>query len=64
MSFPKFEGARILIDKCVDYFTLYQVPESVWVVSASLNMEGMHHSGFRFLRFNMTSDRGRSFVRQ
>jgi hypothetical protein len=42
MSFPKFEGEepRIWIDQCVDYFTLYRVPEPVWVMSASLNMEG------------------------
>jgi hypothetical protein len=42
MPFPRFAGEepRIWIDRCVDYFTLYRVPESVWVVSASLNMEG------------------------
>jgi hypothetical protein len=50
MSFPKFEGEepRIRIDQCVDYFTLYQVPESVSVVSTSLNMEGNAKRWFQF----------------
>lgn len=42
MMFPRFEGfePKIWLRKCVDYFTLFHVPEAVWVTSASLNMEG------------------------
>jgi hypothetical protein len=52
MPFPKFEGAepRIWIDQCVDYFTLYRVPESVWVMSASLNMEGNAKRWFQIFK--------------
>jgi hypothetical protein len=41
MGFPRFEGGepKIWLKKCVDYFHLYHVPETVWVMSASLHME-------------------------
>jgi hypothetical protein len=52
MPFPIFEGEepQIWIDQCVDYFTLYRVPESVWVVSASLNMKGNAKSWFQIFK--------------
>jgi hypothetical protein len=42
MSFPKFQGTKagIWIYKCVEYFSIYQVPEFMWSSSASLHMEG------------------------
>ena len=41
MGFPRFEGGepKIWLKKCGDYFHLYHVPETVWVMSASLHME-------------------------
>ena len=41
MSFPKFVGdnPRIWKDKCLDYFHIFNIPESMWVTSASLNMD-------------------------
>jgi hypothetical protein len=41
MGFPRLEGGepKIWLKKCVDYFHLYHVPETVWVMSASLHME-------------------------
>jgi hypothetical protein len=42
LNFPKFAGEDPVIwhDKCVDYFTFFKVPESMWVTVASLHMEG------------------------
>lgn len=42
LAFLKFEGVepKIWLRKCVDYFTMHCVPESVWFASASLHMEG------------------------
>jgi hypothetical protein len=41
-SFPKFggESPSIWLDKCHDYFQMYQVPRSIWVMAASMHMEG------------------------
>ncbi|KAK1603585.1 hypothetical protein QYE76_017483 [Lolium multiflorum] len=42
MSFPRFDGnqPRIWKDKCLDYFRLFSVHPSLWLVSATLHMEG------------------------
>jgi hypothetical protein len=41
LSFPKFNGenSKIWIDKCVDYFRIFNVPECMWTTAASLHME-------------------------
>ena len=41
MPFPKFFGdnPRIWKDYCLDYFHIFNIPESMWVTSASLNMD-------------------------
>jgi hypothetical protein len=42
MSFPRFNGdqPRIWKDKCLDYFRLFNVNPSLWLVSATLHMDG------------------------
>ncbi|KAM0887617.1 hypothetical protein ACQ4PT_028880 [Festuca glaucescens] len=42
MSFPRFDGnqPRIWKDKCLDYFRLFSVHPSLWLVSTTLHMEG------------------------
>lgn len=42
LAFPRFDVSelKIWLNKCIDYFTLYHVPEVVWVTSASLHLEG------------------------
>jgi hypothetical protein len=41
MGFPRFKGGepKIWLKKCGDYFHLYHVLETVWVMFASLHME-------------------------
>jgi hypothetical protein len=41
LGFPKFCGdhPRIWIDKCCDYFHIYNIPECMWTTVASLHME-------------------------
>jgi hypothetical protein len=41
MSFPKFfgENPRIWLDKCTDYFCIFNIPESTWTTAASLHMK-------------------------
>jgi hypothetical protein len=41
-SFPRFQGNEpgIWLAKCQDYFTIYQVPEALWAISAFMHMEG------------------------
>lgn len=41
-SFPTFQGndPSIWFDKCLDYFTVYQVPKWIWAHTASMHMEG------------------------
>lgn len=42
MTFTRFEGdnPRIWKDKCLEYFTLFDLPPSLWTSMASLNMDG------------------------
>jgi hypothetical protein len=42
MDFPHFDGsnARIWLDKCEDYFALYQIPLGFRVSAASIHMSG------------------------
>jgi hypothetical protein len=42
MLFPKFNGdhPKIWKDKCLDYFRLFNVNPSLWLVSCTLHMEG------------------------
>jgi hypothetical protein len=41
LSFPKFNGEnpRIWIDKCGDYFHIFNIPESMWTTTTSLHLE-------------------------
>jgi hypothetical protein len=41
MSFPKFNGANpcIWINKCCNYFTIFNILECMWPTAASLHME-------------------------
>jgi hypothetical protein len=42
MSFPRFDGdlPRIWKDKCLDYFKLFNVHPSLWLVSCTFHMDG------------------------
>ncbi|WVZ50933.1 LOW QUALITY PROTEIN: hypothetical protein U9M48_002138 [Paspalum notatum var. saurae] len=42
MTFPKFTGEhpKIWIDKCEDYFNIFNIQEKMWVTAAALHMEG------------------------
>jgi hypothetical protein len=42
MSFPRFNGEqpKIWKDKCLDYFLLFNVHPSLWLVSCTLHMDG------------------------
>lgn len=50
--FPRFDGEepRIWLDKCLDYFTLYRVPEQIWIITASLSMEGNASKWFQIFK--------------
>jgi hypothetical protein len=41
LLFPKFTGdnPRIWIDKCVNHFTIFHIPQWLWTTAASLHME-------------------------
>ena len=41
LSFPRFDGSDPTIwkDKCVDYFTLCNIPEPFWTTTAALHMD-------------------------
>ena len=42
MSFPLFTGEhpKIWKDKCLNYFSICNVPESMWTIAASMHMDG------------------------
>lgn len=42
MNFPVFDGSnpKIWIDKCRDYFTIFNIPSVLWVSAASMNFDG------------------------
>jgi hypothetical protein len=58
LNFPKFAGedSVIWLDKCVDYFTFFKVPESMWVTVASLHMEG--NAGWRLQVYKLKKNLG------
>ena len=41
MSFPKFTGANPTIwrDKCLDYFHIFNIPETLWTPTTAMNMD-------------------------
>jgi hypothetical protein len=41
LSFPKFYGdnPRICLDKCADYFHIFNIPETKWMTVVSHHME-------------------------
>jgi hypothetical protein len=41
MSYPKFSSGDpvVWLDLCIDYFTIYKIPESIWVSSAAMHLE-------------------------
>jgi hypothetical protein len=41
MQFPEFVGRDpvVWIDHCLTYFSIYRIPQDIWVVSASLHMK-------------------------
>lgn len=42
LASPVFQGVELGIwfDKCMYYFTIYEVPESLWASTASMHMQG------------------------
>lgn len=42
MQFPQFDcqQPRIWNDKCLDYFRLFNIPESMWASEATMNFDG------------------------
>jgi hypothetical protein len=42
MNFPKFDGQfpHIWRDKCQDYFRIYNIHPTMWLMAATLNLEG------------------------
>jgi len=42
LAFPKFEGDNPLIwkDKCLNFFQLYELPQSLWTTTAAMNIDG------------------------
>lgn len=41
MYFPKFDGTqpKIWLDNCTNYYTIYSVPSSIWLSSATMHLE-------------------------
>jgi hypothetical protein len=41
MQFPNFAGdqPRIWINKCNNYFSMYSIPQSLWVTAATMHLE-------------------------
>ncbi|WVZ49036.1 hypothetical protein U9M48_000418 [Paspalum notatum var. saurae] len=42
MQFPMFDGQhpQIWLDKCHDYFAIFEIPERLWVTTATMHFEG------------------------
>jgi len=42
IQFPKFDGTdpKIWFDNCVNYFTIYSIPEQLKVTAATMHLEG------------------------
>jgi hypothetical protein len=42
MNFPIFDGTdpKEWIDNCKSYFDLYQLPEGIWIIAATLHLQG------------------------
>uniref|UniRef100_A0A0A8ZRY8 Retrotransposon gag domain-containing protein n=1 Tax=Arundo donax TaxID=35708 RepID=A0A0A8ZRY8_ARUDO len=60
--FQKFEreNPRIWRDKCVDYFHIFNIHESMWVTAASLHMEGNATKWFQV--YKLTKGIGSWFI--
>lgn len=52
LVFPSFEGVdpKIWRDKCEDYFRIMEIPEWMWVATASMHMNGNAAKWARVLR--------------
>ncbi|WVZ62139.1 hypothetical protein U9M48_011919 [Paspalum notatum var. saurae] len=42
MQFPTFDGSgpKVWIDKCLNYFNIYDIPATMWVTAASMHLQG------------------------
>ena len=42
MQFPTFDGEhpKIWFDNCENYFTIYTIPDKLWVTAAAMHMQG------------------------
>ena len=52
LSFPRFDGRhpKIWRDKCMDYFHICNVPEHMWVTTASLHLDDNAASWFQMYK--------------
>ena len=52
LSFPRFDGRhpKIWRDKCMDYFHICNVPEHMWVTTASLHLDDNADSWFQMYK--------------
>lgn len=57
LSFPKFDGSqpKIWLDKCTDYFRIYDVQPTMWVTTAALHMEGNAAKWWQVFKLNVSS---------
>jgi len=41
MHFPAFDGSqpKIWVDKCLNYFSIYAIPEELWVEAATMHLQ-------------------------
>jgi hypothetical protein len=56
MHFPKFNGTnpKVWRDNCESYFTLYHLPEGMWVTAAHLHFEGNTATWYQAYKQNHT----------
>jgi hypothetical protein len=40
MHFPLCTQPKIWLDKCNNYFSIYSIPEALWVEVATMHLEG------------------------
>ncbi|WVZ53952.1 hypothetical protein U9M48_004835 [Paspalum notatum var. saurae] len=64
LTFPKFDGTspKIWVDKCEDYFRIFSIKESMWVMAASLHMEGNAAKWFQVFKVQHRVTTWKQFV--
>ena len=65
MHFPSFDGSqpKIWVDKCLNYFSIYAIPEELWVEAATMHLQENAAKWWQAYKMTHTNVSWKQFIR-